>query len=166
MIRTTLDQLIADGWLFAALRITFIASIYLFLFVVLRTTVRELAVAARDMGGDERRAAGTGLIVLDAADSSLAPGAALSLEPASSLGRVSGNTIVIDDPHTSARHAELRFARGQWWLRDLGSSNGTLLNDEPVRAVVGVRPGDVIQCGRVRFRLVPSFSVPSVDVSA
>ncbi|MDF2761870.1 MAG: hypothetical protein K0S83_604 [Thermomicrobiales bacterium] len=166
MIRTTLDQLIADGWLFAALRITFIASIYLFLFVVLRTTVRELAVAARDMGGDERRAAGTGLIVLDAADSSLAPGAALSLEPASSLGRVAGNTIVIDDPHTSARHAELRFARGQWWLRDLGSSNGTLLNDEPVRAVVGVRPGDVIQCGRVRFRLVPSFSVPSVDVSA
>jgi predicted component of type VI protein secretion system len=118
------------------------------------------------MGGDERRAAGTGLIVLDAADSSLAPGAALSLEPASSLGRVAGNTIVIDDPHTSARHAELRFARGQWWLRDLGSSNGTLLNDEPVRAVVGVRPGDVIQCGRVRFRLVPSFSVPSVDVSA
>ena len=166
MIRTTLDQLIADGWLFAALRITFIASIYLFLFVVLRTTVRELAVAARDMGGDERRAAGTGLIVLDAANSSLAPGAALSLEPASSLGRVAGNTIVIDDPHTSARHAELRFARGQWWLRDLGSSNGTLLNDEPVRAVVGVRPGDVIQCGRVRFRLVPSFSVPSVDVSA
>jgi hypothetical protein len=166
MIETALDQLIAGGWLYAALRVAFIALIYLFLFVVLRTTVRELTVAARAMGGDERRAAGTGLLVLDAADSSLAPGAALSLEPASSLGRVAGNTIVIDDPHTSARHAELRFARGQWWLRDLGSSNGTWLNDEPVRAVVGVRPGDVIQCGRVRFRLVPSFSVPSVDSSA
>ena len=166
MIETTIDQLIADGWLYAALRVAFIALIYLFLFVVLRTTVRELTIAARAMGGDERRAAGTGLLVLDAADSSLAPGAALSLEPASSLGRVAGNTIVIDDPHTSARHAELRFARGQWWLRDLGSSNGTLLNDEAVRAVVGVRPGDVIQCGRVRFRFVPSFCVPSVDPSA
>jgi predicted component of type VI protein secretion system len=118
------------------------------------------------MGGEERRAAGTGLIVLDAADSTLASGTALALEPVSSLGRVAGNTIVIDDPHTSARHAELRFARGQWWLRDLGSSNGTLLNDEPVRAVVVVRPGDVIQCGRVRFRLIPSFPVPSVDSSA
>lgn len=166
MIETTIDALIADGWLYAALRISFIALIYLFLFVVLRTTVRELTVAARAMAGDERRPVGTGLFVLDAADSSLAPGEALSLEPASTLGRVTGNTIVIDDPHTSARHAELRFARGQWWLRDLGSSNGTFLNDEPVRAVVGVRPGDVIQCGRVRFRLVPSFSVPSVDASA
>ena len=165
MIESTLDQLIADGWLYAALRISFIALIYLFLFVVLRTTVHELAVAARSMGGDDRRAVGTGLIVLDAAESSLAPGAALSLEPASSLGRGTGNTIVIDDPHTSARHAELRFARGQWWLRDLGSSNGTWLNDEPVRAVVGVRPGDVIQCGRVRFRLAPSFPVPNIDSS-
>jgi hypothetical protein len=166
MIETALDQLVAGGWLFAALRVTFIALIYLFLFVVLRTTVRELAVAARMMGGEERRAAGIGLIVLDAAESSLAPGETLSLEPISSLGRVAGNMIVIDDPHTSARHAELRYARGQWWLRDLGSSNGTLLNDEPVRAVVGVRPGDVIQCGRVRFRLVPSFPVPAVDLSA
>jgi hypothetical protein len=166
MIETTINQLIADGWLYAALRIAFIALIYLFLFVVLRSTVRELAVAARAMPGEVGGAAGAGLIVLDAAESSLASGAALSLEPASSLGRVAGNTIVVDDPHTSARHAELRFARGQWWLRDLGSSNGTLLNDEPVRAVVGVRPGDVIQCGRVRFRFVPSSPVPRVDLSA
>jgi hypothetical protein len=166
MIETTIDQLIADGWLYAALRIAFIALIYLFLFLVLRTTVQELAVAARAMPGEVGRSAEAGLIVLDAAESSLAPGAALSLEPASSLGRVAGNTIVVDDPHTSARHAELRFARGQWWLRDLGSSNGTLLNDEPVRAVVGVRPGDVIQCGRVRFRLVPSFPVPAVNCSS
>src|SRR5215210_1859324 len=166
MIETTIDQLIADGWLYAALRVTFIALIYCFLFVVLRTTVRELAVAARAMGSDERGGAGSGLIVLDAAESSLAPGAALRLEPVSSLGRVAGNTIVIDDPHTSARHAELRYTRGQWWLRDLGSSNGTFLNDEPVRSIVGVRPGDVIQCGRVRFRLIPSFPVPNVDLSA
>jgi FHA domain len=166
MIETTIDQLIAGGWLYAALRIAFIALIYLFLFVVLRTTVQELAVAARSMPGDERYAAGAGLIVLDPAESSLAPGAALGLEPVSSLGRVLGNTIVVDDPHTSAQHAELRFVRGQWWLRDLGSSNGTLLNDEPVRAVVGVRPGDVIQCGRARFRLVPSFPVPNGNLSA
>jgi hypothetical protein len=165
MIETTIDQLIADGWLFAALRVTFIALIYLFLFVVLRTTVHELAVAARSMPGNEGRTTGVGLIVVDAAESSLAPGTALSLEPRTSLGRVAGNTIVIDDPHTSARHAELRFARGRWWLRDLGSSNGTLLNDEPVRAIVGVRPGDVIQCGRVRFRVVPSFPVPRMEPS-
>ncbi len=59
MIETTIDQLIAGGWLYAALRITFIALIYLFLFVVLRTTVRELAVAARAMPGDVGRSGGS-----------------------------------------------------------------------------------------------------------
>ena len=166
MIDAPIDQLIAAGWLYAALRIAFIALIYLFLFVVLRTTVRELGSAARAMDGGEGRASMMALTVLDAADSSLLPGAALALDAASSIGRVAGNTIVVDDPHTSARHAELRFERGQWWLRDLGSSNGTMLNDEPVRTVMGVRAGDVIQCGRVRFRLVPSFPVPIGNAAA
>ena len=165
MIIAPIDQLIAEGWLYAALRVAFIALIYLFLFVVLRTTVRELAVAARAMGSGDGQPAVMALEVLDAAGSSLSRGAVVALEPASSIGRVAGNTIVVDDPHTSARHAELRFERGQWWLRDLGSSNGTILNDELVRTVMGVRGGDVIQCGRVRFRLVPSFPVPSVGTS-
>jgi hypothetical protein len=165
MIDALIDQLLTDGWLYAGLRVAFIALIYLFLFVVLRATVRELAAAAREMGSGGDRAPMMALEVLDAASSSLSPRTVLELEPISSVGRDTGNTIVVDDPHTSARHAELRFQRDQWWLRDLGSSNGTMLNDELVRAVVGVRPGDVIQCGRVRFRLVPSFSVPRVDSS-
>jgi hypothetical protein len=166
MIDAPFDELVAGGWLYAALRVTFIVLIYLFLFVVWRTTVRELGVAARAMDGSENRTAVMSLVVLDPADSSLPPGVALALDPTSTIGRVVGNTIVVDDTHTSARHAELTFERGQWWLRDLGSSNGTMLNDELVRTIVGVRPGDVIQCGRVRFRLVPSFPVPRVDASA
>lgn len=165
MIDLPIDQLIAEGWLYAALRVIFIGLIYLFLFLVLRATVRDLHLAAGTMPGEERRAADLALLTLDAAESSLLPGQALALQPETSLGRVSGNTIVIDDPRTSARHAELRFERGQWWLRDLGSSNGTMLNGEPVRTVMGIRAGDVLQCGRVRFRLVPAFSVPGVDTS-
>ena len=158
MIETTIDQLIADGWLYAALRIAFIALIYLFLFLVL-TDHRARARCCRT--GDAWRSGSRGGSRSDRPRCRgvvAGAGAAFSLEPASSLGRVAGNTIVVDDPHISARHAELRFARGQWWLRDLGSSNGTLLNDEPVRAVVGVRPGDVIQCGAGSVSLRPVFS--------
>jgi predicted component of type VI protein secretion system len=165
MIDQLVDQFVAGGWLYATLRLAFVALIYGFLFLVLRTTVRELAMAPRAMAPDEGHAGAMALLTLDAAESSLRPGEVLPLQPATRIGRVSGNTMVVDDPHTSAEHAELRFERGQWWLRDLGSSNGTMLNGEPVRAVLGVRPGDVIQCGRVRFRLIPSFAVPGVDLS-
>ena len=165
MNEALLDELVAGGWVYATLRIAFIALVYAFLFLVLRTTMRELSAAAQGMATGEGHAGAMSLVTLDAAASSLRLGEALPLQPATTIGRVPGNTMVVDDPHTSAEHAELLFERGQWWLRDLGSSNGTTLNGEPVRTVMGVRPGDVIQCGRVRFRLVPSIAAPGVDVS-
>ena len=166
MIDQFIDQFVAGGWLYAALRIAFVGLIYMFLFLVLRATARELEAAARGMGTDEGFAGAMALLTLEGADSSLRSGEAVPLQAATTIGRVAGNTLVVDDPHTSAEHAELRFERGQWWLRDLGSSNGTTLNGEAVRTVVGVRPGDVIQCGRVRFRFVPSVAVPGDDVFA
>jgi hypothetical protein len=166
MTEGLVDQLVAGGWLYAALRIAFIGLIYLFLFLVLRATVRELHAAARAMPSGEGRASTFAVVVRDAAASSLAPGETIALAPKTTIGRATGNTLRVDDPHTSASHAALWYERGQWWLRDLGSSNGTLLNDVAIRTVVGVRAGDVIQCGRVRFQLVPSIAVPGEDASA
>jgi hypothetical protein len=161
-----IDQLLAGGWVLAGLRIAFIGLIYLFLFQVFRSTMRELHAAARQMSQGEGRASEVRLLVLNAAMSSLQQGEVLRLRPTTVMGRDAGNTVVVDDPHVSAKHAELLFERGQWWLRDLGSSNGTVLNGEPVRAVMGVRAGDVIQCAGVRFRLIPSYPVPGEDASA
>jgi hypothetical protein len=166
MIETLIDQLVRDGWALAALRLAFIGLLYLFLFLVLRTTVRELDAAARAMPSGEGRAGRMQLVVLDPAGSSLIAGEAIALEPQTRLGRLAENTVVVDDSHTSARHAEVRFERGQWWVRDLGSSNGTWLNGEPVRTVMGVQAGDILQCGRVRFTITPSFAVPDDRFSA
>src|SRR3954471_17410706 len=163
MIDRIFEQLIAGGWVFAGLRIAFIGLIYLFLFLVLRTTVRELHTSARQMSQGEGRGSAVRLLVLEAGQSSLQRGEFLGLRQVTAMGRDADNTIAIDDPHVSAKHAELRYERGQWWLRDFGSSNGTTLNGEPVRSVVGVRAGDVIQCAGVRFRLIPSIPVPGED---
>jgi hypothetical protein len=159
MIDAVLRELISGGWLYAGMRIAFIALIYLFLFLVFRATVRELQVAAQTMTTGEGFAGRMRLVVLDDIGKALPAGSTISLRPVTTLGRGEENTIVLDDPHVSARHAELRFERGQWWLRDLDSSNGTFVNSNAVRAVIGVRAGDVIQCGRVRFRLASEFSV-------
>jgi predicted component of type VI protein secretion system len=166
MTGLALDDLLAGGWLYAAFRVLFIALIYAFLFVVLRATVRELSVAARTMTTGEDAARHAALLVLDPAQSSLPAGETIPVEAVTVIGRAAESTIVVDDPHTSARHAELRYERGQWWLRDLGSSNGTTLNGNPVRTIVGVRLGDDLQCGRVRFRFVPCSPVPTLRAAA
>ncbi|MCA9862220.1 MAG: FHA domain-containing protein [Thermomicrobiales bacterium] len=139
------------------MRLAFVGGIYVFLFLVLRSTVRDLALIAR---GVRRAGAGPGqavLVVLDAAGSTVPPGTVFPLEPDSLVGREAGMTVSVDDPHVSARHAGLTFQHGQWWLRDLGSSNGTLLNGQPVHSVVAMRSGDVLQCAAVRLRFVAPY---------
>ncbi len=64
MSDTLIDELIAGGWLYAALRMLFIALIYLFLFLVLRATVRDLNAVARDMAGGEGQPARLSLLTL------------------------------------------------------------------------------------------------------
>ena len=44
------------------------------------------------------------------------------------IGTDLDNDLVLDDPFVSAFHCRLRFADGAWWVRDLGSTNGTSVN--------------------------------------
>jgi hypothetical protein len=70
-----------------------------------------------------------------------------------SLGRAANNTIVLDDNYASSEHV-LVTRRGQhWWLEDLGSRNGTLLNDAPVEGATVVSAGDVITIGDTRLKI-------------
>jgi hypothetical protein len=48
------------------------------------------------------------------------------------MGRDGTCAIRFEDPLVSRRHAEVSFAGGHWWLADLGSRNGTLLDGKLV----------------------------------
>jgi pSer/pThr/pTyr-binding forkhead associated (FHA) protein len=48
------------------------------------------------------------------------------------IGRSPDNTIVINNPSVSARHAHLQLAGETYRLKDLGSTNGTHVNGKPV----------------------------------
>ncbi len=63
------------------------------------------------------------------------------------IGRDPACNFTITDTAISARHARLYFKQNQWWLEDLGSTNGTFLNLEPVEAPVILVDGDQIKIG-------------------
>jgi ABC-type multidrug transport system ATPase subunit/pSer/pThr/pTyr-binding forkhead associated (FHA) protein/ABC-type multidrug transport system permease subunit len=60
---------------------------------------------------------------------------------------------VLNYPMVSARHARLSRRGQQLVLEDLGSSNGTFVNGQRVRAAVLIQPGDVIGLGTFTFTL-------------
>jgi hypothetical protein len=63
------------------------------------------------------------------------------------IGRLAGSEVEIQDPGASRRHAEIRRDGGDFVLVDLGSTNGTLLNDSPV-SEASLEDGDRITIGR------------------
>ena len=65
-----------------------------------------------------------------------------------SIGRSPKNTIVLDSPKVSRRHAIINVQNGgEFWLIDLGSSNGTLLNKRRIHQPLRLSDYDQIVIG-------------------
>src|SRR6266550_2846751 len=73
------------------------------------------------------------------------------VEQVITVGRAPDNTIHLDDPSVSGRHAELRAAGKAYQLRDLGSTNGTRVNGSPTGEII-LHSGDRIRFGAVDAR--------------
>jgi len=71
----------------------------------------------------------------------------LSAERVVVLGRSQGCDLPVPSPEASRRHAEVLCRDGAWWVRDLGSTNGTQVNGEAVAGERALRPGDRIEIG-------------------
>ncbi len=69
------------------------------------------------------------------------------------MGRDPKGDVVIPDSTVSSHHAELQIQGTQCVLRDLGSSNGTFVNDERIRAAKEIKPGDSIRLGAVPLNI-------------
>jgi len=69
------------------------------------------------------------------------------------LGRDSNCDLSVMDEALSAHHARIAYHHGQWWLEDLNSTNGTILNHEKLTTPVVVITGDEFRCGNTSFSI-------------
>lgn len=69
------------------------------------------------------------------------------------IGRGPHCNISLKDESLSASHARISFHHAQWWLEDLGSRNGTILNKDKISTPVVIISGDQVKCGHTIFTL-------------
>ncbi len=87
---------------------------------------------------------------------------AVDLRPVNSLGRHPNNTIQLLDKIVSKEHCIIEQRGEHFVLRDLGSLNGTFINNERVRGEAGLKHGDEIALGATRGRFEdPAHAVPN-----
>jgi len=93
--------------------------------------------------GDARKAAAKARLHLVVVEGPL-EGTSIPLgEAPVTIGRAPTSTLVIDDDYCSARHARVYRDGEGWWIEDLGSTNGTFIDDarlfDPIEAQPGIR---------------------------
>ena len=69
------------------------------------------------------------------------------------LGRADDSTLVLDDDYASTRHARISQSGDDWYVEDLGSTNGTYLDRAKVTAPTKVSPGTPIRIGKTVIEL-------------
>jgi len=71
------------------------------------------------------------------------------------IGRAEDSTLVVADDYASANHARLVPRAGQWFIEDLGSTNGTYLDRAKINGPTPVPIGVPIRIGRTSIELRP-----------
>lgn len=95
-----------------------------------------------------------GLVVLSSPDKDLPEGTVFPLLHEVVLGRSHDNEVSIPDPFASGAHARIYKNKGQFWLEDLESSNGTYLNEHQVTKPTVLADGDTVRIGGVILKYV------------
>ena len=79
-------------------------------------------------------------------------------QPVTRIGRREGNDWVLPDGSVSSAHCEIEIRDGNFILRDLGSTNGSRVNNEPISERVLYR-NDILQLGDVKL-MIDGADVP------
>ena len=149
----------------SVLKYAFLALVYFFVFRALRTVAVDVA-GRRARGADGRttrpvastapvprggkRKAPTAVVVRDDEGKKLD---SVPLGAAVQIGRAEACHVRIEDRYASQFHARLYSKNGAWYVEDLGSTNGTYLNQQRVSGSAEVQAGDHIRIGKTTLEL-------------
>ncbi|MGQ9501053.1 MAG: FHA domain-containing protein [Anaerolineae bacterium] len=151
------DGAVDVEWVLLGLRILAALILYAFLAFIVYVIWRDLCTVVgshRSEGAMIERGTDSlaWLWVVDETDAMSQPEAIFAVLPPATLGRAQDNQIVLHDEWISAYHARIDSREGKWWLTDLGSRNGTRLNDQLITEATPLTKGDIISIGRLKLR--------------
>jgi len=142
-----------------ALRILFLLLLYGFLGILVYLIWRDLqthtVAPAQELAVRSPVPGRQRLVVVGSGETGLPEGSQYPLGSITTLGRDLANDIVISDTFASSRHARIEQREGRFWIEDLGSKNGTLLNGARLAPYdpVPVHRCDIISIGQTRFKV-------------
>ena len=128
-----------------------VVIVYLIIFYALKIMYKDIK-----NGGKKKSTRKTlGLEVVEAGENkNLRKGGVLPVHREITMGRKEDNSLPLVDPYVSGHHARIYLKNTEYILEDLGSTNGTLLNNERLIGKSAIKAGDEIKIGKVIFKVI------------
>jgi hypothetical protein len=145
-----------------ALKFGFLAVLYLFVLVIARSAMKDLrrtVAPAPDATGFHAAPAfadaprGPDGWLIAERGGALEPNQRFDLIGGLSIGRSKEADVRIDDRYASSIHARVFSREGRFFVEDMNSTNGTLLNGATLQGEAELIDGDTVQIGDTVFRL-------------
>lgn len=125
-------------------RLLFVALLYLFLFAIMKTGVGLVR--------GQRKKERTWNVSVERGPKELR-GVSIAVRGPVIVGRNPGADIVIGAGYVSGRHARFSLMGQNLFVEDLGSTNGTSVNGNPISEPTALRNNDVVTVGDVAIRV-------------
>jgi pSer/pThr/pTyr-binding forkhead associated (FHA) protein len=145
-------------FILSVLKYALLALLYFFVFRAIRSVAVDLG-GRRSPAGSEPRASAApsrgrrppSSVLVHGSEGSRA--ATFRLNGPTDVGRAPSCSITVEDTYVSQQHARFFSRDGTWYVEDLGSTNGTYLNDQRLAQPAEVRAGDVVRVGKTVLEL-------------
>jgi hypothetical protein len=129
-------------FLLELLRYVFLLLIYIFIYRVIVTMMKDISSAGH------KPSAGWLYIVKSSYDK-LPAGEKINFSTPFQIGKKSNNDLIIDDSYMSHNHAIIYSHKKEIWIKDLGSTNGTIVNEIQIKEPVKLNDNDRIDIAGV-----------------
>jgi pSer/pThr/pTyr-binding forkhead associated (FHA) protein len=116
--------------------------------------LRVASIQARPANFEPRSRRRRGTLALEFIEPTNRGGERVDIDVGVTIGRSGDCDLSLQDTYLSSRHARIANDDGDLSIEDLGSTNGTYVNQELVKGRVHLERGDVVQVGGVLFEVV------------
>lgn len=139
----------------ASLKIVFTIGLLAIIYFIIAYTLKLIYSDVKDEGKEKLPDKPLGLEVIKSfREGKLKKGSIVPIYKETTIGRGKDNTVIIDDPFVSTKHARIILKNNSYYLEDRGSTNGTILNGELIKGITKLNKEDRIEIGKMIFKIV------------
>ncbi|MBU3205031.1 FHA domain-containing protein [Clostridium algidicarnis] len=135
--------------------VIFIIILYVIIILALRIMYKDVKNGGKSSGKKKQLGKSLGLVVEEQGDNlALKKGSVIPIRGSITLGRTEENNVVLSDKYVSSTHAKIYSKNDKYFLEDLKSTNGTILNGVKINGMVEIFVDDQIQIGSLTFKVI------------